>query len=154
MERKWLYIIAALLVLGAVAGCGQEEPPTLTLRLPADTPPDTVQLIQTAAPAMERLLPGLLKYQGSMSFDGVDAHFPYSPSPDSGLPEDTTVTWLKFVVADDGGAIPKQFRAWGHHLRIGIADSGDALILQKTQAKSVFLDRDFQYTGNDLVIRY
>jgi hypothetical protein len=149
MKRIALLVIVLALVLTA---CGGDEP-TLTLTLPTGTPAETVQLIQAAAPAIEEHLPGLLKYQGSMSFDGVDAHHTYYPSPGSGLPGEVSVTWLKFVVASDGGTIPKAYRAWGHHLRIGITDTGDALILPKPQARSVFLDKPAKDTGQDMVIK-
>lgn len=147
--------IRLLMILSTVvffAACGGESKPVLTLTLPHDTPKETVQLIQDFIPAFEQYLPGLFKYQGSMTFRGVDSHYPYWPAPDSGLPESTTVTWLAFVVADDGGTIPSEYRAWGHHIRIGIAESGEALILQKTQAKSVFLDQSFSPSGGDLII--
>jgi hypothetical protein len=153
MGKRWLTWLALFLVILLILpACGGGDEPVLTLTLPSDTPPETVQLIRETAPALEQHLPGLLKYQNSMSFDGVEAHI-YSPSQDSGLPPNIAVTWLKFVVAQDGGSIPNAYRAWGHHLRIGIAETGDALILQKTEAKSVFLDKPAKNTGQDMVIK-
>lgn len=163
---KWcgpLLLCGMLLLLPTVAQhvpeyCGTwfsasaTPPQSLTLSLPADTPPETVKLIESVAPALEKQLPGLLKYQGSMTFNGVDASRPFWSPPDSGLPEDVPVTWLKFVVADDGGTIPKKYYAMGHHLRIGIVDTGEALILQKAQAQRVFLDKLLPDTGESLVI--
>ncbi|NDV20861.1 hypothetical protein GO013_15730 [Pseudodesulfovibrio sp. JC047] len=127
--------------------------PVFTLTLPSDTPKETIKLVRNSVPAFEKYLPGLFKYQDSMTFRGVDSHYPYWSAPDSGLPEDTSVTWLKFVVADDGGTIPSEYRAWGHHIKIGIVESGEALVLQKAQAKSVFLDRPFPASGEDLVMQ-
>jgi hypothetical protein len=149
---KRLEAILVLSVLLALVGCGDNGDKTLTLTLPADTPPETVQLIKNVAPALEKQLPGLLKYQDSMTFNGIDASYPYWAAPGSGLPEDTVVTWLKFVVADDGGTIPKEYRAWGHHLRIGIVNNGEALILQKAQAQSVFLDMPVKSKDVDFVV--
>jgi hypothetical protein len=164
---KWcrpLLFCGVLLLLPTVAQhfpeyCGNwfsasaKVPQSLTLTLPADTPPEAVELIKSVAPALEKQLPGLVKYQDSMTFAGVNAHGLYFPAPSSGLPHEVTVSWLEFVVADNGGDIPGAYRAWGHHLWVGIVDTGEALILKKTQTKSVFLDRLFSYTGEDLVIK-
>ena len=148
--QSCLFLCLALIFL--LTGCGSDPEPTLTLTLPADTPPETIKLIQTTAPALEKNLPGLLRYQDSMTFQGVAPHSAYASASGSGLPEETTVTWLEFVVADDDGTIPKDYNAQGQYIRIGIVESGEALILQKDQVKSVFLDRLVTTSGDDLVL--
>ena len=135
-----------------LAACGSESEPVLKLTLPADTPKATIERVQTAVPAMEKHLPGLFKYQSSMTFLEVRSSYPYFSAPNSGLPEESAVTWLAFKVSDDDDSIPGDYYARGHRIEIGIADSGKALILQKRQSKAVFIDRPFPPSEGDLVI--
>ncbi len=135
-----------------LAACGGESEPVFTLTLPSDTPKATIERAQAAIPAMEKHLPGLFKYQSSMTFLEVRPSYPYFSAPDSGLPEESAVTWLAFKVSDDDKSIPGDYYARGHRIEIGIADSGKALILQKRQSKAVFMDRSFPPSGGDLII--
>ncbi len=150
MRMKRLLFLLMFLLLAA---CGSENDPVLTLTLPSDTPKATIELVQSSVPAMEKHLPGLFKYQGSLSFLGVNPNYPYAAAPGSGLSGNSSVTWLAFKVADDDTTVPKDYYARGHRIEIGIEEGGHALILRKRQAKSVFLDKPFPPSGEDLVIK-
>jgi hypothetical protein len=165
-RKKWcrpLLVCGALLLLPTFAqhtpkrlnswdGNDVAESAPMTLTLPTDTPTETVELIQNAAPALEKNLPGLLKYQSSLTFLEIRAGYNYSAAQEAGFEKGTTVTWLDFKVADDDRTIPKDYFARGHRIAVGIEDTGKALILQKRQAKSVFLDQPFLPARGDLVI--
>ena len=145
---KPYYGVALALILFALAGCSGDQGPLFVL--PEGTSQETRDLVALAMPTIEEHCPGLRTYKESLPILRVSPHNMYMPGPEAGLPKDVFVTWIIFKVPDDGGNIPPKYRAWRHHLRLGIEETGKAIILKKRTTMKVFLDRADIESGRDM----
>ncbi|SNS05930.1 hypothetical protein SAMN04488503_2497 [Humidesulfovibrio mexicanus] len=146
--------LVLLLVFCGVSGCGvdEKEQKNLTMTLPSDTPPHTVELLRRVLPKIEAHCPGLVKYWSALEFQQVEPDRPYHVGAGTHLPDWPQVTWLVFQVKDENQLVPGKYRAHGHVCRIGIDADGTALIVPKEPCQSLFFDRPAALADQDFIV--
>lgn len=145
MNKVVISLILSILTF-SLLGCGNTKEPMISL--PADTPKETVSLINKAMPTLKEKCPGFIKYAHVLQFQEYQPTSLYYSSNG----KDATVTWVLLKVPNNDKVIPTKYRCWGHTLYVGFEETGQSIILKKSETQKVFLDKDFDNGGSDYVI--
>ena len=115
----------------------------LVVSFPDTAKQEVKELVTTSWPRVLEACPGLNKYSSSLTFDGVDDNFEYAP-------EKAQRADVKFLISEDGGNIPKIYRAFGHRCQFGITRDGAEVMMTKGPCKSICLDEDMGHHNGTL----
>ncbi|NDV20940.1 hypothetical protein GO013_16130 [Pseudodesulfovibrio sp. JC047] len=149
MMKTLQSISVIILLVFFLTACSNGNEPVFTLTLPADTPPETVELLRRTMPNIEKHFPGLIKYYSEMDF--LKVHPAFEVYLNSG--EHPEMIFLEFKVREDANLPRKLRHCYGHHIFIYIGVDGKIIATNKRAAVSLLQDKPFEEVNEFLEIK-
>lgn len=125
---------AAAIAAAMLAGCSGEKPVELQPVTVATTAsPGVKEAVEAAWPKAIKACPGLTKYAGDLTFDGVEDNYSFAPDHAKRIE-------VKYRVAESPKQVPAEYRASGNTCFFSLSPDGSKLTVSKSACAKVCLD--------------
>ena len=127
-------VLNAAIAATLLAGCSNENP----AKLQAVTVPTTVskgvkEVVETSWPKAIKACPGLVKYAGDLTFNGVEDNYSIAPAHAQRIE-------VMYRVAETPKYVPAEYRTSGHMCFFSLSPDGSTLSISKSACANLCLD--------------
>lgn len=124
----------ATILAAALSGCSKEAPAELpAVTVPAGLSSGVKEVVEAAWPKAVAACPGLVKYAGDLTFDGVGDNFSVAPAAAQRIE-------VIYRVAENPKQVPPEYRAAGQRCFFSLSPDGKKLSISKSSCANVCLD--------------
>ena len=102
--------------------------------VPGNVSKGVKETVATAWPKAVKACPGFKKYEGDLSFKGVEDNYSYAP-------DNAKRIEVIFKVSESPKQIPSAYRAFGHTCYFSLSPDGSTLSISKSSCASVCADQ-------------
>lgn len=127
-------VLNAAIAAAVLAGCSNEKSAELQpVTVPTTVSKGVKEVVDTAWPKAIKACPGLVKYAGDLTFDGVEDNYNVASANDRRIE-------VKYQVAETPKQVPAEYRAFGHRCFFSLSPDGSTLSISKSACANLCLD--------------